>query len=285
MILLTHIQHPRYAQAFADYLQTLGVAVHTHPVPGAVEIYLQDDSQWPQAQAELARFLAEPDHERYRLASWELGETPADAEQMAPYYRGQSVLQNLKATGIVTKLVFVLCLLVFIYTGQGADVKARAPLMFFPDVVTMGDWHQVWRWITPAFIHFGLVHFSFNLFSWWIFAGLVERAQSSVRLLGLLLACALASNWTEFLWSRNNFGGLSGVVYGLLGYLWFYGRFNPRTVMKLPPGMIVFMLVALAAGFTNLLPIANMAHLSGLVTGCVLGLVCAKLDVGDQRVR
>ena len=193
------------------------------------------------------------------------------------------MLGILKETGPVTQWVFAICLLVFIVTGQGSIRAVYAPLMFFPNVLAMGDWQQAWRWITPVFVHFGLLHFSFNLLSWWIFAGLVERMQSSLRLLGLFLVCAVASNWTEFLWNRNNFGGLSGVVYALLGYLWFYGRFRPESPLQLPSGLVGFMLVALAAGFTDFLPIANMAHLSGLLTGCVLGLACAKLDNADQR--
>lgn len=283
MILLTHIKHPRYAQALADYLQTLGIPVQLQPEGAAVALYVLDPARWDQAQLELARFQAEPDHERYRQASWDVERPAANTEGMEPYYRGQSIVASLRSTGWVTGSVFVLCLLVFLYTAQGENIAARAPLMFFRDVLAMADWREAWRWITPVFVHFGLVHFSFNLVSWWIFGGLVERSQSSLRLLGLFLACALSSNWTEFLWSRNHFGGLSGVVYGLLGYLWFYGRFNPSAPVRLPPGLVGFMLIALAAGFTDILPIANMAHLSGLLTGCLAGLLCARLDVTDQK--
>lgn len=283
MVLLTQIPHPRYAQAFADYLRTQDISVRLHPASGRVDLFLEDENQWARAQAELARFLAEPDHERYRRASWELGEPAPATEAMAPYYQGQSVLKNLRATGALTQLVTVLCVVAYVYTGQGADRLARAPLMFFADVTTLGDWDQLWRWLSPAFVHFGLMHLAFNLFSWWVFAGMIERVQTWRRLLGLFLVCAVVSHWLEFFWSRNHFGGLSGVVYGLLGYLWFYGRYRPQTSLRLPSGMVAVMLVGLMAGFLDLIPTANMAHLGGLLSGCFLGMLGAKLDQQDQR--
>lgn len=283
MILLTHIEHPRYAQALADYLQTRGIQVQLQVEPHSVAVYLADETRMDEARQELVRFLGDKDHGRYRLASWIVEESIADEQQLAPYYAGRPIRQVLKETGSVTRWVFAICLLVFIVTGQGSIPSVRAPLMFFPDVLAMGDWQQAWRWITPVFVHFGVWHFVFNMLSWWIFAGLLERMQSSLRLLALFLVCAVVSNWTEFLWSRDNFGGLSGVVYGLVGYLWFYGRFRPESQLQLPPAMVGFMLVALAVGFTDFMPIANMAHLSGLLTGCVVGLACAKLDIADQR--
>ena len=282
MTVLTTIQHPRYARAFVDYLNTHGIAAETRPALNTVAIVVLEDQALPQAQQELSRFLAEPDHPRYREASWEQDEIPADVESLQRFYRGPSIWTYVRQTGIVTKAVFVLCLLVFLYTDQGSDAKARAIFMFFPNVAAMGDSYQYWRWITPALVHFGILHFVFNLFSWWIFGGIIERAQSSSRLLGIFLTCALLGNWIEFFWSRNNFGGLSGVVYGLLGYLWFYGRFNPQSQLTLPSGMVVFMLVALAFGFTNIIPIANMAHLGGLLTGCLLGFGLAKMDQIDN---
>lgn len=281
MTLLTYIQHPRYAQAFVDYLKTLGITAQTQPVPGNVAILLQDEQQLPQAQLELSRFLAEPDHERYRQASWEVEEVSGVADKLSSFYRGPSILQVLRQTGLVTKVVTVLCLLIYVYTGQGMNEVARAPFMFFADLPSMADSHQYWRWLTPALVHFGIMHITFNLFAWWVFGGIIERAQSSSRLLGIALTCALVGNWIEFFWSRDNFGGLSGVVYGLLGYLWFYGRFNPRSTVALPSGMVVFMLIALGFGFTNILPIANMAHLGGLIAGCLLGLALARLDAKE----
>lgn len=280
MTLLTHIQHPRYAQAFVDYLQTLGIAAQSQPAGGTMAILLAQPEDLPRAQQELQLFLLEPEHERYWQASW-LVEDEQAASKLSRIYRGPSVWNVVKSTGWVTWLILVACLLVYLLTAEGVDRAAREPLMFFASVEAMLDSGEMWRWITPALLHFGLWHISFNLFAWWIFGGLVEKVQSPLRLLGLFLALAVIGNVAQFFWGGNQFGGLSGVVYGLLGYLWIYPRVNPAAPFRLPQGMVVFMWLMVAIGFLPFMPFANLAHLGGLLGGCALGAVLAWLDKAE----
>jgi GlpG protein len=86
------------------------------------------------------------------------------------------------------------------------------------------------------------------------------------------LAGNLAQAWQE----PSLFGGLSGVIYGLLGYMWVVDRWSvPR--YHLPQGILVFMLLWLLLGLSNILQLvgfgsmANMAHLGGLLAGVVIG--------------
>lgn len=282
MVLLTHIQHPRYAQAFVDYLQTQGIAAQAQPAGGTMAILLDNPVDLPRAEQALQQFLAEPDHERYWQASW-LVEDEQAASRLSRFYRGPSIWGVVKKTGWVTWLVIGLCLAVYLVTAEGMSRSAREPLMFFASLETMAGSGQIWRWITPALLHFGLLHITFNLFAWWIFGGLVERVQSSLRLLGLFLALAVIGNVAQFVWGGNQFGGLSGVVYGLLGYLWIYPRVNPAAPFRLPPGMVVFMWIMVAAGFLPFLPFASLAHLGGLLGGCALGAILAALDKAQPR--
>lgn len=280
---LTFINHPRYAQAFVDYLKSLGVVASLQIRDDGANVFIDHEQDLERAQFELKRFLAEPNHERYRQASWLMEEDNPQAEKLAGMYAGVGFARILKLAGVVTKSIIVICLLVFLLTSQGFDAAARAPLMFFGSLQSLSASGEVWRWITPAFIHFGIFHFLFNMSAWWIFGGMVERTQSSRRLFMLFLVCAVISNLVQFLWSGNSFGGLSGVVYGVLGYLWFYERFSPAPPFRLPPGLMVFMVIALVLGFTNFLPMANQAHLSGLLTGCFLGGLFARLDRSQAR--
>jgi len=134
MTLLTTLQHPRYALALVDYLNTQGIPAQLRESGHTIAIFVLDDALLPQAQQELAQFLADPDHERYRQASWERDEVPADASNLSRVYRAPSLLQNIRQTGIVTKTVFVLCVLVYLYTGEGMNEATRAQLLFFPDL-------------------------------------------------------------------------------------------------------------------------------------------------------
>jgi GlpG protein len=149
-----------------------------------------------------------------------------------------------------------------------------------------GTWPrgELWRVITPAFLHFGLMHIVFNALWLWELGGMIERRQGAVRILGLVLLIAAGSNIAQAMTGVSLFGGMSGVIYGLLGYIVAWNRLRPATPFPLVRGVAVVMVVWLLvcmAGFTELLglgAVANTAHLSGLVLGLILGLAAALLD-------
>ena len=68
-----------------------------------------------------------------------------------------------------------------------------------------------------------------------------------------------------------NFGGLSGVVYGLLGFCWIHSFLNPNKPALVSTAIVGFMLIWLVLGFADVLFVgmANWAHLGGLLSGMV----------------
>ncbi|WP_419831593.1 rhomboid family intramembrane serine protease [Endozoicomonas atrinae] len=81
-----------------------------------------------------------------------------------------------------------------------------------------------------------------------------------------------------------NFGGLSGVVYAVLGYVWVYGKVRPSYPFQLSPAIMYMMVAWMLIGFSGLLdevvgPMANPAHLAGLVCGILLGVTFGIRDV------
>ena len=140
------------------------------------------------------------------------------------------------------------------------------------------DQGQYWRLITPIFIHFGIFHIAFNGLWIWEFGRRVESHGGSLHLLLVVLVTALISNAGQYLWEGPSlFGGLSGVLYGLLGYLWVFNRLAPAPVLALPKGVIGFMLAWLVICMSGVVDfffrgsIANAAHAYGLVSGMLLG--------------
>lgn len=132
---------------------------------------------------------------------------------------------------------------------------------------------QVWRLFTPVFIHFGIMHIAFNLLWLYQLGSAIEQRQSSRRMLILVALIALLSNLAQLFWSGPLFGGMSGIVYGLLGYMWAQGKFNPASGLWLDKNTTVMMLIWFVVCWMGLVGnIANMAHTIGLICGVILGL-------------
>ena len=114
----------------------------------------------------------------------------------------------------------------------------------------------------------------------WELGRLVEIRQSTLILAVTILILALISNTVQYLWGGgNNFGGMSGVVYGLFGYIWMWQLFDPRRGIGLPGSLIFFMLLSLVImTVLGLEMIANAAHLGGFFAGVLLGAILGTIS-------
>lgn len=148
------------------------------------------------------------------------------------------------------------------------------------DLIESGEW---WRLITPTFLHFGLVHVIFNCLWMWELGRQVEWLIGPGAYFFILLSLSVGANVGQYISGGPGiFGGLSGVVYGLLGYIWVRNIRRPHPVLKLLPGIIPIMLGLLVLGLLGvidkLIPgqVANGAHISGLLIGMFFGAFAGK---------
>ena len=268
MIQLLVLGDARMAQALVDYLATLGIPCELTQSELGVSVWLADERRLAQAQQEVKRFLAEPNHPRYMEASWQSGRADARID----YSKGMTdpVTDFLHQAGPLTLVVIIACLAIYALDAIGLPIFDE--LAFHPTLAQFTDW-QAWRYVTPAFIHFSVLHLVFNLLWWWYLGGQIEQRLGSGKLFILLLVGAALPNIAEFFVSGPRFGGLSGVVYALLGYSWMRARLQPACGLTMPPALMGFMLVWLVLGFFDMLgtPTANMAHLVGLLVGLLQG--------------
>jgi GlpG protein len=131
---------------------------------------------------------------------------------------------------------------------------------------------QVWRLVSPIFLHLDWMHLIFNMLWLADLGAIIERRKGTWWLALVVLSTAVASNLVQYAWSGPGFGGMSGVVYALFGYVWMKGKFQPQEGMAVGQQTVLIMLVWLVACMTGLLgPIANAAHLVGLLGGMALG--------------
>jgi len=134
---------------------------------------------------------------------------------------------------------------------------------------------QVWRLITPIFIHFGMIHLLFNMLWLWDLGNLIEKKKGTLFMMKFVLAVGIASNLAQYLLTQNLFfGGMSGVVYGLLGYVWMQGKQHPSSGLMLNKQTAVMMFGWFILCWTGILgPIANWAHTLGLGVGLLIGFL------------
>ncbi len=183
--------------------------------------------------------------------------------------------------------LIVASVLVTVASNFGSSIDSLRPLFIseyagsaLPEVRS----GQVWRLITPIFIHFGLLHLVFNMLWLWDLGGAVEYRQGIWRLGLLVVGTGALANFAEYLYSGPAFGGMSGVVYALLGYVWMQGRYDPRSGLGLHKQIVVMMLVWYVLCWTGLLgPIANMAHTVGLAMGIGWGFLAAQIHRPRHR--
>lgn len=264
MIKLIELNDIRLAQMLADYLQLQGIPCQLQSSETGSAIFLTDEQKLVQAESEIQRFIREPHHVRYRDAAWQQEKTanwhsPADS----------SLLTDLMLQAQpLTLMVALLILAVFLLYWLAIPIEH---LLSFEWPWQRG---QIWRLVTPVLLHFSVLHLLFNLAWWWYLGGRIEQRYGLVKLAVVLISGSLIPNVMQAMVSGNTFGGLSGVTYALLGYLWLRERsVDDPSQQTVSHGLFIFMLVWLVLGFTNVLGFntANLAHAGGLGVGLIQG--------------
>ena len=142
---------------------------------------------------------------------------------------------------------------------------------------------EIWRFITPAFLHFGVLHFVFNsLWMWDLGRRLEQYLGRSIYLL-FFVVTAVISNAAQYFWQPDtNFGGMSGVVYALVGFIIVSQKLSPHKLTAVPASVLGFMLFWLVLCMTGAVDyfvgggVANAAHVGGLLAGAAFAVLVVK---------
>jgi GlpG protein len=203
----------------------------------------------------------------------------------------------LRVTPAVCALLAVAWLSFFALDDVFAWFTFVPPERLGPDVSAMEELarFEVWRWVTPILLHFGVLHIVFNSLVVFELGRRVELRAGATAFLVTVLVIAVFSNVAQFIVSIDTpFGGLSGVAYGLLGAVLVAGRLAPEEPLwQLPHGIAVGLLgflVFFSTGITEHLgdfsiSIANTAHWAGLVTGAAIGVALGRMGARTGRPR
>lgn len=285
-------------RVLGDHLLAIGVTSRAVKAPEGWAIWVHSEDQVPKAREELAAYQQNPDDPRFHSAAQTAAEVRKRSDQLDREYRKN--VKDVSSTwqGVrfrrrpLTVSLVVVCVALFL-AGElvpGASDWLYDHLEFFSmatlrkgsdmshgldDVVKRGE---AWRAITPIFLHVNVLHLVFNVWALWMVGTIIEARRGTIMFLLLVLASAVVSNIGQYLYVINFYKelhpwvGISGVVYALFGYLWMKGHVDPEPGMVLHPSTVRTMLFWLLLGFTNFIPMANGAHVLGLIVGVLFGL-------------
>lgn len=241
----------------------------------AHSVVLHDLTEQERAQHLAEEFVRNPHDEKYQTTAWQSGETVELSTVSG--FSINTFLVNLKQSPF-TSSVLVICCLIYLLAMIG--ITAPYSWLQIQPIAQLVESAQWWRLLGPALIHFSLLHIAFNLLWWWSLGKQIEQSFGVSSLLLLFLFSAIVSNVAQLLITGPNFGGLSGVVYALVGCVWWLGWLKPAWGISLPKPIVGFLLVWLVVGYLDILPIhmANTAHTVGLICGCLFAWFLASRD-------
>ena len=134
---------------------------------------------------------------------------------------------------------------------------------------------EIWRFITPIFLHIGLLHLAFNSYALWIVGPQVEKLYGGPRFLILYLLTGVAGVAASYGYHPYVLSaGASGAIFGLFGVLLVFSIKYRKTIpaffsQALGKGILMTVAINLAIGF--FVPQIDLAaHVGGFIAGGLL---------------
>lgn len=253
---------------------------------GAVLLCAAEQREWVENVWEA--FKDNPHDPKYQQIAWQSNQAAKssfDNVSLDVWWYKLKQSYFIKHAGFLTLTIFIACWCIFLW-GELFGKKGPFQLLhFYPEFNLNQILSAPHRLLGPALFHFSWMHIVFNTLWWWQLGGSIEKILGKQSLLFLLFISAVISNIGQFYASGPLFGGLSGVVYALVGYVWWMGWLYPKLGLNLSKPMVGFLLFWLVLGYVDLLPInmANTAHTLGLMCGCLMAWLKAKTLIRGNK--
>ncbi len=302
------------AERLAAYLVTEGIMAHAEADGEEWAIWVRDENSLEPARQAFRDFAHNPLDRRYedveRTAAAirrEEAQQRAAARKNVVEMRGKWKSPGTAGTSTPqhAPLVFILiglCVMASLWTKSlnGPSAMARSKGADFMRFASSGSMQsagvtgpaaafvdirrgEVWRLITPIFVHIGVLHLVMNAYWMYRFGAQIENFHGTLMLGMLVLICALASNLVQAITSGPNFFGISGVVTGLFGYVWIKTKYDPTSSLFVSNFTIGFFIVYLFYCLFMDESIANAAHFVGLGVGAILAYLPVLLRSSGKR--
>lgn len=129
---------------------------------------------------------------------------------------------------------------------------------------------EIYRLLTSAFIHAGILHLLCNMYCLYIIGPQLESFFGKIKFLVIYLFSAITGNLMSMLFTSGASVGSSGAIFGLFGAMLYFGyhyRVYLGNVMK--SQLIPLILLNLLFGFM-VSGVDNAAHIGGMIGGVLI---------------
>jgi GlpG protein len=304
--MIGHLSDEGKARIFGDSLYVQGIENQIEAEKdGSWVVWIHAEEELERAKGLLADFQKNPADPKFKNSGEAEEMRKQKDKEQARYEKrmkdGQQLFRQRTYYGVGPVTVVLMCIsvVVFLISKFGNDIRPELPLFItesivpgaygFHGLIDLGNrlmnlrellpeiFHgQAWRLFTPMFIHMNFLHIFFNMLWLWDLGGMIEARQSSWFLAIMVLILAVISNLAQFLFNGPFFGGMSGVVYGLFGYIWIRAKFDPWCGLFLHPTTVAMMIIWFFVCLIGIMgPVANTCHAAGLLTGMAWGYLAS----------
>ena len=307
---LGQITERKAAEQFVAYLFVQGITTQVDPVANSMdqwEVWVRDEDRMAEAVGYLQEFVNNPTDPKYAAAIKQANATIMEkvkqrtaASKNVKQIRYRSTANSDRRVPPLTLTLIILSCIVSIFNNFGnpgpsneigQSIQRQMGFVSYPDYKRSNEdplvnlkRGQLWRTITPIFIHLSPLHLLMNVIGMVVLGRVSERWLGTGKYAMLVLIAAILPNMLQALapsalGGNPLFGGISGVVYALFGLVWVRSVINPTLGVYIPFVYLVMILLPLAIGFSGLVPgwrAADLCHLGGLMIGAAVAYMIEK---------
>lgn len=195
--------------------------------------------------------------------------------------RQERVEQVMRPEGKTKMVTVTLALTVMIWLLATANPNQVLGYgLMIPSRIQMGE---LWRLVTPMFLHYEFAHIAFNMLSLYIFGRFVERIYGSGRFVGIYLLAGIGGCLLSFALNDQPSLGASGAVFGLFGALLAFGQYD-RRAFAMTIGASVYGLLIMNLIFGFMMPnVDNWGHIGGLIGGYLTAMTLGLPNRAGKR--
>lgn len=287
------LDNEKQARSLHSYLLTENIRAMVEEEDDKWQLWIFEEDDVERGRSELAAFRSEPDDPKYAVAVRQAEKLAKDLQKKLERTKKQNVDVRVqrerplyRRAPVSMSLIILSILACAVLTDFSKPWPNRGLLMIGPAFCNRpasGDLMlsqrdetlpevrggEAWRLITPIFMHLSFFHLVFNML--WVssLGSAIEMRIGRLRYLWLVVFTAIVSLVLAGQTSEGPFSaGMSGVIFGFIGYVYIKGRYQPHLGIFLSQNVMQFSIMWIVLGFLGVLgSMSNFGHLFGLLSG------------------